>query len=301
VPEQAQDECAAEGVDVEPVRVRVLEADIERLRDEVAGLRRAQSRRAVIEQAKGSVMAMTGCTPDEAFTLIRTVSQRSNRKLVDVADDLVARLRQGAVAFGPGLIVPDGQPPVQNGGWRSRTDFPWKLRSVRDDEQLRALVDLAAHLAAAGGWDDLIVAVVRRGLSALGARAGALAVLGDDDCLDTWTYGYPLEIAQLYDRLPLTSETPIAECVREHRPLYYRSRAEVVERFPEVGLQLETEALAAVPLIVDGLTLGALGLSYDVRQEFDAGMRAFLEFAAHECAVALARVKDEAGPPTSAE
>jgi hypothetical protein len=298
VSERTEPECAEGWQDVTPMRVRVLEADVERLRDEVAGLRRAQDRRAVIEQAKGSVMAMTGCTPDEAFTLIRTISQRSSRKLVDIAEDLVARLRQGAVAFGPALTAPNVRQPSQHVAWRSRTDFPWKLRSVRDDDQLRALVDLAAHLAGAGGWQDLVFAVVRRGLSALGARAGAFAVLGTDECLDAWTYGYPREIADFYARVPLTADLPIARCVREQRSLYYRSGEDLAGQLPDVELQLETQALAAMPLLHDGVTLGALALSYDVPQEFDAGTRAFLEFAAHECAVALARIKDEAGPPT---
>jgi hypothetical protein len=301
VADPAEDECAVETVGDEPVRIKLLEADIERLRDEVAGLRRAQSHRAVIEQAKGSVMAMTGCTADEAFSLIRSMSQRSNRKLVDVADDLVARLRQGAVAFGPALTAPDASKASHNGGWRVRTDLPWKLRSVHDDEQLRALVDLGAHLAAAGGWDDLVGVVVRRGLAALGARAGVLAVLGGDDCLDTWTYGYPHEVTEFYSRLPLGADLPIAECLREHRPVYFRSATEAGDRFPDLELQLGTEALAAIPLVEDGVTLGALGLSYDVPQEFDAGMRAFLEFAAQQCAFALARVRNETGPPTTAD
>jgi AmiR/NasT family two-component response regulator len=45
--------------------------------------------RAVIEQAKGIIMGERRCTADEAFRLIRKVSQDSNRKLRDVAAALV--------------------------------------------------------------------------------------------------------------------------------------------------------------------------------------------------------------------
>lgn len=43
----------------------------------------------VVEQAKGILVAQTGCTADEAFDLLRSASQRSNVKLRDVARKIV--------------------------------------------------------------------------------------------------------------------------------------------------------------------------------------------------------------------
>jgi GAF domain-containing protein len=54
-------------------------------------LQEALSSRAVIEQAKGILMAHQRCGPDEAFVALRRVSQRDNRKLRDVAASLVER------------------------------------------------------------------------------------------------------------------------------------------------------------------------------------------------------------------
>jgi GAF domain-containing protein len=63
-------------------------------RDQAAqGLARAMESRATIEQAKGVVMATTGCTPDEAFEVLRVQSQAENRKLRDIAAELVERQR----------------------------------------------------------------------------------------------------------------------------------------------------------------------------------------------------------------
>jgi transcriptional regulator with GAF, ATPase, and Fis domain len=45
--------------------------------------------RAVIEQAKGVLMATSGCTPDEAFNLLREQSQALNEKLRDIAVRIV--------------------------------------------------------------------------------------------------------------------------------------------------------------------------------------------------------------------
>jgi len=67
---------------------------VDELRDLVDNLQKALGSRAGIEQAKGIIMAVEHCTPDEAFDRLREISQRSNRKLVVVAADVVARAQR---------------------------------------------------------------------------------------------------------------------------------------------------------------------------------------------------------------
>jgi len=50
--------------------------------------------RGVIEQAKGIVMAAERCSPDEAFAFLRRMSQQQNRKLRDIAIDVVESARR---------------------------------------------------------------------------------------------------------------------------------------------------------------------------------------------------------------
>lgn len=61
--------------------------------------------RAVIEQAKGMIMAAQGMDEDQAFEVLTRASQRENRKLRDIAkrmvDDAVARGRAPSPAAGP--------------------------------------------------------------------------------------------------------------------------------------------------------------------------------------------------------
>ncbi|MGW2541374.1 ANTAR domain-containing protein, partial [Kitasatospora sp. NPDC001574] len=66
-----------------------LRATIDRLRGEVEGQRRAMRTRAVIEQAKGILIERISCSPDAAFGHLVRLSQDSNRKLADLAADLV--------------------------------------------------------------------------------------------------------------------------------------------------------------------------------------------------------------------
>jgi hypothetical protein len=53
-----------------------------------------------IEQAKGVIMAQTGCSPEEAFDLLRRASQRGNIPVRELALAVVAR----AGDCGPGLF-----------------------------------------------------------------------------------------------------------------------------------------------------------------------------------------------------
>ena len=58
---------------------------------------------AVIEQAKGVIMAQQGCTPEEAFDLLRRVSQRANVKV----NVLAAQIVEHVVASGnDGNVTP---------------------------------------------------------------------------------------------------------------------------------------------------------------------------------------------------
>ena len=50
--------------------------------------------RAVIDQAKGVLMAVHGCDAEQAFVLLREASQSSHRKLRDVAHDIITDISQ---------------------------------------------------------------------------------------------------------------------------------------------------------------------------------------------------------------
>jgi response regulator NasT len=69
---------------------------------EYHGLQGALGRRAVIEQAKGILMGRYAIDPDRAFDQLRDHSQRSGRKLVDVAAAIVESY----------LLLPPAPPPA---------------------------------------------------------------------------------------------------------------------------------------------------------------------------------------------
>lgn len=62
--------------------------------NQAQGLAAAMASRSTIEQAKGVLMCATGCSSDDAFELLREQSQRENRKLRDVAQEIVDRQKR---------------------------------------------------------------------------------------------------------------------------------------------------------------------------------------------------------------
>lgn len=71
----------------------------------VAQLREALESRVVLEQAKGVMVALRGCAPEEAFESLRALARRSSRRLHDVAREVVDTaagvVRGGAVITYP--------------------------------------------------------------------------------------------------------------------------------------------------------------------------------------------------------
>jgi AmiR/NasT family two-component response regulator len=59
------------------------------LGEQARHMRAAMETRAVIEQAKGVLMAQRHVSAEEAFEILRAASQRYNRKLRDIAHGIV--------------------------------------------------------------------------------------------------------------------------------------------------------------------------------------------------------------------
>jgi AmiR/NasT family two-component response regulator len=66
------------------------DARIAELIHEIDGLHTAMEHRAAIEQAKGVIMNVLGCGSDAAFAVLVAQSQNQNRKLRDIAAEIVA-------------------------------------------------------------------------------------------------------------------------------------------------------------------------------------------------------------------
>ncbi len=91
----SESEEAATAV-AEAIAVAVVNADAhDRLIEHAHNMRMAMESRAVIEQAKGVLMAQQGLDAEAAFEVLREASQRYNRKLRDIARGIVESAQRG--------------------------------------------------------------------------------------------------------------------------------------------------------------------------------------------------------------
>ncbi|MGL4173667.1 MAG: ANTAR domain-containing protein [Actinomycetota bacterium] len=72
---------------------RHLDQNRQQAQQTVGQLYEALASRATIDMAKGVVIAVSQCSPDEAFEMLRQLSQQQNRKLHQVAVDVIAAAR----------------------------------------------------------------------------------------------------------------------------------------------------------------------------------------------------------------
>lgn len=88
-PVSAADHSLAQAL-VEMATIGITQARAYRLSQETARqLQQALDSRVVIEQAKGALAARLDCTPGDAFGLLRGYARASNRRLTEVASDVV--------------------------------------------------------------------------------------------------------------------------------------------------------------------------------------------------------------------
>jgi GAF domain-containing protein len=80
----------------ETIAVAVANADAHwQVSEQARNMRVAMESRAMIEQAKGVLMAQRRVTAEQAFEILREASQRYNRKLRDIAVGIVESTQQG--------------------------------------------------------------------------------------------------------------------------------------------------------------------------------------------------------------
>ncbi|WP_340643545.1 hybrid sensor histidine kinase/response regulator [Phormidium pseudopriestleyi] len=138
--------------------------------------------------------------------------------------------------------------------------------------------------------------VVNQGIAALDAKAGSLVILADQDktLKIVGAIGYPQEIVDQWQNIPIDAPVPLSECVRTGEPIFQENLTDLSVRYPILSkLQGKTnnQALAAIPLILQGQSIGAMGLSFAEAREFSPEERAFMVALGQQCAQAIARAQ----------
>jgi PAS domain S-box-containing protein len=161
-------------------------------------------------------------------------------------------------------------------------------------ERVTRLQAVTAALARAGTPDEVLEIVVGPGVEAMGASAGSVTVLDDGSSVleVAGAGGYDAGLLEQFDHMEVGASTPLAEAVRTATSVTVRDLEHWNLRYPNLAAHLAAgghQAGAALPMLVDGRAIGAIGLSFDRPQSFDPAQMEFLEAVVTQCAQALDR------------
>ena len=141
--------------------------------------------------------------------------------------------------------------------------------------------------------DDALRLVIEEGCADLGATSGLIVVVRPDGVIHVAAnYRYPEDVLAQFSPMSVTDRLPIVEAVRSGHPVFVESPDHRDERFPELAGR-GAVASASLPLVVDGIVVGGLGLSFDRARSFSAADRKLLEALAGCCATAIDRLPVE--------
>jgi hypothetical protein len=235
---------------------------VDRLRSERDGLREAMRTRALIEQAKGVLMARHRIDGDAAFERLRAESQRSNVRLAEVAAGVVAGVSPDG--------TPGGAPAPTAAGAEPRFAYvdghrPAPAGDDPDADGVRARFLLtAARIEAATDPQEIVAAVDASRLDWPAPSSVVLALVEPDGALRlVASRGVTGETASQWTRIPPQVEVPLTGAARTGTPILLSDPAQVRQAYPLVeAISRTAGALAALPVVRAGRLIGVLGLSW---------------------------------------
>jgi len=182
-------------------------------------------------------------------------------------------------------------------GERERDILLAREREARREAELAAgrmarLQKITAALSAAISADEVAQLVVEQAVEALGAAAGVV-VLRDGEELELRRHvGYESAVTEPWGRFGVDAPVPLAEAVRSGEIVTVESVEAWEARYSaSVAGVRQFEALAAVPFLFHGESLGAMGVSFSRPHAFTAEDRSFMLALGRQCGQALERAR----------
>ncbi|MDQ1615723.1 MAG: hypothetical protein QOJ60_1662 [Actinomycetota bacterium] len=272
--------------------IEILQNAVDRLTEEVRGLRLAMASRSQIDQAKGALRATIGVSGDEAFALMAARSQNTNRKLVEVARDVLADLDGGsdrpwgAVSGGTTVAPSPVERPTR---WRSRCRWTPAQVSVTDPDQLRSLIELGSRLDEPADLDGVREVLVSSGAEAVGAYAASVLTRRGDGRLDVRPIGAVETGGSTEPLAPYDDGRSPEQDVLATGSVVVLGRPELERGFRSLAVVRDAQTVAFLPLGVKGAPRAVWRLCFDLPLHEDRSMHAFLGWAARIASGAFVR------------
>jgi PAS domain S-box-containing protein len=162
----------------------------------------------------------------------------------------------------------------------------------RSRELAERLQEVTSELSREASEEAVIGVILDRAIAALGAQAGAVALVEGDEIEIAGAAGYTDAGLTGWRRFPLDADVPMTEAVKTGAPVWVSTAEELTTRYPALAdTKVRFAALAVLPLVAGGAPFGAIALSFDAEREFDLDERTFLVAGTQNAAHALARAQ----------
>ncbi len=173
-----------------------------------------------------------------------------------------------------------------------------EARDAADHARARSsgLLSVTTALSRALTASEIGGVVIAQGVALLGADAAAVFLQSDDprELELLRATGWPGEVLEQYQRVPLDGGRPLADAVLSKEPIWLESRDEWALRYPRsapVHSGGGYSASTVLPLVIEDRRLGGLVFSFVRSLEFSHDDRECLLALAGQCAQALDRAR----------
>lgn len=167
-----------------------------------------------------------------------------------------------------------------------------ELRQTLD--RIRSLQLITASFSEALTVDEVCEVTLKSAFKPLGATAGSLGLISEDksNVEIIKRANYADEIADKWKIIKLADKTPMTEAIKKQEGVFLKTRHEISTRFPVLNQDLastDIHSMCTVPLMIGGLCLGSLSLTFKFKNDFSQEEKDFIVAIATQCAQALQR------------
>jgi GAF domain-containing protein/ActR/RegA family two-component response regulator len=175
---------------------------------------------------------------------------------------------------------------------RLTTLYDAERRAAR--QQLRTLTGVSAALAGCLTEGDVVQSFICQAHEAVVATSSFVFVRSNDrpDQLDVAAMrGVVPPMLERFRRVPLDAQLPLTTAVKRGAPVWISNREQLLQESPALAGSSVSQAVAALPVIVNGVTLGGVVFVFSEPRAWDIDEREFFVTLVAQFATALERAQ----------
>lgn len=169
-----------------------------------------------------------------------------------------------------------------------------RAAATADARRNEVLKDVTAAFGSATTVEEVMTAMLEQGVRLAGAAAGTVGLVAGDDRVDLLgVSGYELDDSPYWHSFGLHEQLPMAEAIRERKPVIVSTTEERDRRYPLLigrGEQRD-HPLVCLPLFLGDQAIGAFSASYPPGTAFGEADLTFVRAIGEQCAQAIDRAR----------